>query len=252
MRVTRIGSNSPQLGSLRELSSLRSRGRRWRLWLIALLLLALLLPVVWRSWQLAQPPSSLAAGRLEGVRSPAPVNVVLLLDVSGSFTTYLAMRDAALHEVVIWMPKNLRPDDRIAVVDFAANACTLLPSTRVADLSTAAISRSSCTMDSSNTLIQPALDEAARITSGHATSVVVVTDTMVADAQSASVVASVASTGASTMTVITPNGVPVSADWANAFPWESAVQAAPDNSVQTAVAVGQAFAHATDQKLVAH
>lgn len=248
MRMKPIGRNSGVPRPLRQLAPLGTRQSRPWWWLIPLLIIGLLLPLAWTAWR-HWSPATLSEGHLAGQRSPAPVSVVLLLDVSGSFTDYQQMRETALREVVDWMPRNLRPDDRITVIDFAADACVVLPTTRVGDLGAIGAQFSACPVDGSSTLIQPALERSIQATSGEATSLVAVTDTLVADAAADTISDQVARLGAGTMSVIIPSGLAVDRAWGASFPWEVEYQADPGNASYTALAVGRALAHATGQEL---
>jgi len=220
----------------------------------ALCALALLVAgVVLAAWRPASGGSTsvavLADGHLVGNRSPAPVAVVLILDDSGSFQAYTAMRHMALAQVIAWMPTNLRADDTLTVVTFSSTAWVTVPTTTVADLAV----NPPAIVDGSGgggTLIQPALALAAsKVPSGMTASLVVVTDTAISDADAAPINALIKHANVATMSVITPKGVQVESAWQSIFGWEAEFQAAPDQSDQIAVAVGQALAHATGQRL---
>lgn len=82
---------------------------------------ALLLPLL-LTWWLASPAPTLATLALDGPRGPECLRLVLATDVSGSMRTVTAARDRALGQFLAWAPENLRDDDEIAVVAFAASA----------------------------------------------------------------------------------------------------------------------------------
>lgn len=241
-----ISFNSPPIGGLRELAPLPDRGRL-REWVAVLLALALI-GVLWSTGK--EEPDSLFEAHLVGSRSPAPVSVAILLDESGSFAGYGQVRRQVLHQLAAWAPENLRPDDLITVVSFAGDAVVKMPTTRVADLADQP-DYSTQTAPGDGTDIQPALRLLVDGTkaSDAPVSLVAVTDTLVGDANPDAIAALVERLGATTMSVITPTGVEDS--WRNAFGWQIELQADPDSGNQTALAVGEAFAHATGQRLEA-
>lgn len=240
-----IHFNRPRVGGLRDLAPLPGRARVPR-WLIVLLVLALLggLWYVVREDQ----PDSLVEAQLVGPRSPAPVSVAIMLDESGSFAGYSRVRRQVLDQLAEWAPENLRPDDLVTVVSFASDAVVKMPTTRVADLANRPAD-STPTAPGGGTDIQPALRLLADGTKATdaPVSLIAVTDTMIGDADHDAIEALVAGLGATTMSVITPTGV--EAPWRDAFGWELELKADADSVNQTALAVGEAFAHATGQRL---
>lgn len=241
-----IQFNQPQIGVLRELAPLPGRARIPR-WLAALLILALL-----GGWWLTRDddPDSLIDTRLVGARSPNPVSLAILLDESGSFAGYAHVRRQVLDQLADWAPDNLQPDDLVTVVSFAGDAEIKLATTSVADLAVHSPAYQATSLGD-GTEIQPALKLLATSTEAARApvSLIAVTDTRISDANPTPIRQLVRDLGASTMSVITPTGIEDS--WRDAFPWEIELDAAADNADQTALAVGEAFAHATGQRLEA-
>lgn len=242
-----ISFNQPQVGGLRELAPLPGRARIPR-WLVVLLVLALVGPLWWLTRD--DEPASLVESRLVGPRSPAPVSVAIMLDESGSFADYDQVRRQVLNQLAEWAPANLRPDDLVTVVSFASDAVIKMPTTRVADIADRPAD-STPTAPGGGTDIQPALRLLSEGTNAAnaPVSLVAVTDTMIGDADPDVIGDLVADLGATTMSVITPIGV--EADWRDAFGWQIELEADADSADQTALAVGEAFAHATSQRLEA-
>lgn len=83
---------------------------------------------------LVPPRTGLPELSMIGTRGPVCERVVLVVDQSGSMADIAGPRDAATGELLAWLPRNLRPDDELAIVDFASTARTRLPATRIADL----------------------------------------------------------------------------------------------------------------------
>jgi hypothetical protein len=223
-----------------------SRRRRWPLaLLLALPLLAMLAGLM--LWQ--RGPESVAQTQLVGARAPTPLRIVLLLDESGSFTDYQALRNRALTQVLSWAPDNLRPDDSIAVISFAGGAELRLPLTLVADLSSTTPSLLPST-PSDGTNIQPPLALAASLDGNQPTALIAVTDTEVFDSDPSAIEALARQLNVTTMSVILPVGESVHADWHRSFPYGNVIIAKADSAESTSLAIGEATAHATSQQLV--
>ena len=97
--------------------------RRLALLLVPLLLLPLLL------WARDDEQTGLDHWVLAGPRGPSCLRLTLANDVSGSMSEYAAAREGALATLLAWLPRNLRADDELAVVDFAQAAATVLEPT---------------------------------------------------------------------------------------------------------------------------
>jgi hypothetical protein len=101
------------------------------------ILLALLALAGWYSWPAAaKPPTSLSGYEATGSRNELNcLRLVIGVDVSGSMRDFTVPRDDALQELFSWLKKkNLRSDDQVAIIDFAAVAEVRMPPTQVADL----------------------------------------------------------------------------------------------------------------------
>lgn len=236
---------NPKIDGLRQPVS-PSR-RRWSLWLlVALLVPALLIPLA--LWLSEREPRELAEANLVGERSPLPLGVVVLLDVSGSFHGYAEMRQDALDEVMAWAPSNLRDDDMVAVVAFGDTAGVLLPATPVAELSGTPL----MTMSDlgSGTNLQPGLVVAAMtMPDDLVTTLVVVTDTAVGDLSPGALDDVLRELKVDAVSTIMPDDAAVSAAWQQAFGWGEVFWADSGDSQEIALAVGRSLAHATGQTL---
>lgn len=84
-----------------------------------------------RSSRPVATPTTLTGYTLAGRRRAGCVRLVVGLDVSSSMTGYRTVRDTALAELLRWLRINLRPDDEIAVIDFAGSAGVRQPPTSV-------------------------------------------------------------------------------------------------------------------------
>lgn len=219
------------------------RGRRWPLLLAAAVGAALL------CWLLTPgQPASIAESRLTGPRPPGTIDVVVLLDNSGSFQQYAPIRQQSLQEVMTWTGKNLRPDDTVTVIEFAGDAGLVLPTTRVGDVA----GRSAVTSARlDGTLIVPPVVLARQsLTSAAPKSLIVVTDTEVQDPDPTSIDPLVADLHVTSMTVVVPTGVDVTDAWSEVFPYENVVTADNGDAGDTSLAMARAIANATGQQLV--
>jgi hypothetical protein len=81
-----------------------------------------------------------APGTLAGYEAAGPrdemncLRIVLANDVSGSMQDFAAARDDALQQLFSWLKKNLRPNDQVAMIDFAAVANIRMQPTQVSRL----------------------------------------------------------------------------------------------------------------------
>lgn len=100
-------------------------GKRWTRRSVLTLLLALAALLAGLAWLWPagrQGPGSLDDVRLVGARGPSCLRLVIADDVSGSMSQFSAARQQALAEFLRWAPNNLRPDDELGVLNFAAEA----------------------------------------------------------------------------------------------------------------------------------
>lgn len=243
--VSSVAHNRPVVGGLRE-HALRPLGRAGRGLAALLALLAVLAVAAW--WWTGRA-TALEQVHLAGRRSPAPVALVVLLDVSGSFAAYSGVRQDVLDQVVRWAPDNLRDDDTLSVLTFAGGADRLLATVPVGDLRRRGPAFLPSGPQQDGTRILPALAAADTPPAGRPTSLVVVTDTLVSDLDRAAVDAQVRRLGALTMTLVLPSGVHATSGWSSVFGYQQVVSADPGAADATALAVGRAIAHATGQRL---
>lgn len=241
-----LAPNRTPIGGLLEPARLREPGRvPWR---VVPLLLLLVAAVGLVGWNVARQPHDISDVVLTGARSPAPLDVVLLLDESASFMGYAPVREEAVRRLAEWAPANLRPDDTVTIVGFAADAVVRLEPTRVSELG-GSIHLSSTPVDGESTDIRPALLLSASAAPRHGSvrTVVAITDTIVSDADGAGEL--IASLDAPTMSVVTPVGVGVTGEWREAFAWQAAFTADSGSAGSTSLAIAGAIAHATGQEV---
>src|SRR5260370_1270642 len=99
------------------------------------LLLALLVAAGWYFWPAAKSPDTLSGYKTAGPRDEVNcLRLVIGVDVSGSMADFAVPRDDALNQLFSWLKKNLRPDDQVAIIDFAAVAEIRMWPTQVASL----------------------------------------------------------------------------------------------------------------------
>ncbi|MEV6611871.1 vWA domain-containing protein [Kutzneria sp. NPDC051319] len=145
----------PGLGPFLRLSPTPSR-RRLTTVLVVLTLLAA--AAVWYlNRDRSDDPASLDQSYLAGARGPACLRLVIGMDVSGSMTDYSAARNQALEQFVRWagQPNTLRPNDEVAIVDFAFNAVVRSPprpARQTVNLAPGGVT------DGNSTLLTPLLD----------------------------------------------------------------------------------------------
>jgi hypothetical protein len=89
----------------------------------------------WHIANAGNTPKVLASYRAAGPRDEANcLRIVLGVDVSGSMSDFSDARDDALVQLFAWLKKNLRPDDEVAIIDFAAVANVRMQPAQVASL----------------------------------------------------------------------------------------------------------------------
>jgi Mg-chelatase subunit ChlD len=244
-----LSPNSARPGGLREPAPLRRPGRAP--WWAALVAAALLAGIGWATWMVTHQPQQITDVVLTGHRAPVPLDVVLLLDESGSFAAYEAIRTEAITQLTEWAPANLRPDDTITVIAFTDTAVVRMPTMTVGALTSQQAELSYAESPGGGPSILPALQLATEITAnrGSPRTVIAITDTLVSDANSNTSAELAAQLNAATMTTITPSGSEITRDWHDAFPWEHRVDADADSAGSTSLAIANALAHATGQSV---
>ncbi|WP_347351350.1 VWA domain-containing protein [Intrasporangium sp.] len=226
--------------------------------MLALSLLAVLALAGWR-WHQSSTPTSITQVHLTGARGPAPVDLVVLLDTSGSFQAYRAIRERALHDALTWTTRNLRPADTVTIISFDGAAATLLPTTPIRGI-TGGAHVNTFPKPTDGTRIQPALQQAldhlqavasstGPSTTARVRSLIAVTDTLVTDADPHPIASLTNHLGIATMTLVLPNGLGTSPAWESAFSYEQVVTADSSNPDSIALAFAAAAAHATGQTL---
>lgn len=113
-------------------------GSRSRLYALPVLLAALIAAgtYLWPAGH-KDAPGVLSAYQAGGARDDMNcLRLVIGVDVSGSMSDFSVPRDNALTQLFDWVRtgNNLRPDDELAIVDFARVARTRMPPTQVDDL----------------------------------------------------------------------------------------------------------------------
>ena len=195
-------------------------------------------------------PHSITQTHLAGARSPIPVNVNLLLDFSGSFEQFEAIRRRALEQILSWCEFNLRDDDTITVIAFTTDAVAMLQPTTIGNIKAQPRVLTDPAFRGGGTAISGALALTASLARpDHRQSLIVVTDTELGDISPDSAETAITKIGADTMTLILPTGQSITQQWAESFPWEFVSTADNDDPDQTALAIGYAIAHATRQNL---
>lgn len=247
-RMNSLAPNVGRLGGLHEPSPLRGP-RRLPWWLVPLVLAALVAGSL-AAWDLAHRPADIGDVALVGPRSPAALDVVLLLDESGSFTEYADVRAEAITQLADWAPQNLRADDTITIIAFADTAVTRLPPTTVGQIAAGGYALDEVTDAGGGTEILPALSAArGALPSPRVSTVIAVTDTQVSDLDAGVITGDLAALHAMTASLITPTGVGVEPEWRKVLGWAKELVADPGSAGSTSLALAEALAHATGQRV---
>jgi hypothetical protein len=146
-----------------------ARRRRRIAGLLALLALPLLLLLLLAYWpddhenppagSGPQAPSGVSGFVLDGPRGPNCLRLVLANDVSGSMSNYATAREQSMTALLDWLPKNLKGDDEVAVIDFAQTAATKIPPTRAGTLVSGHTVAGTGAMDGDYTWFAPVLTQ---------------------------------------------------------------------------------------------
>lgn len=212
---------------------------------------AMLAALVWSL--LPDGDGGLAERVLAGPRGPSCVRMVIAVDVSGSMSDYAGARDSALGQLVGWSRGNLRPDDELAVIDFAESAAIRLPVTRVDALPAGAASSAIAVPDGRTTNLAPVLDRVREQPGGRCDRALL----LLSDAQLADLPATVTDgrTALSAHDVhdadllVPGEDIDVPAQWTTAFPAAAPIRFDGHDTDDTAVAFGEAVAVLTGQEL---
>jgi hypothetical protein len=234
------------------------RNRVYVLPLLLLLLLgAYLVHLGTRPPQPAAPappqPSTLDRWAAAGPRGPSCLRLVIGQDVSGSMRDFDAARDQALDQLVRWTGENLRENDELAIVDFAAEAKVRLPPTRI-DASPGTGTPTGAA-DGVDTLLNPVLDMIRAFPpTACDTALVLLSDAQLTDVPPTATDGNAALTGARVrdLKLLAPGReIEVPPQWQFAFPIAAPVFFDGLDPDATALAIGRTIVGLTGQKLAA-
>ena len=238
---------SPITGSpsgMPDVTPLRRKRRSLTLLLVLLLLLLLLL----LRWNNHRAPASLEQAVLTGPRGPQCLRLVIAEDVSGSMSEYSAARAQAITALLTWAPGQLRADDELAVVTFAASATTRMQPTPVGQKSSPVADAPS---DGVDTLLTPVVDAAATFpeTSCH-THLLVVGDGLISDPVEAGDLARLSASGIDSVGLLMPSpDLHAPEEFRAAFPYAQNRSFDGTDADQTGLALAQVLATQTEQTI---
>ena len=200
--------------------------------------------------------SQLADYSLRGARSAGPIRLVIARDVSASMSSMVVPREAALAELLAWVPDNLRANDEVGVLDFAVGAQWVLRPTMVHHLSAVAGALSASTLDGSGTEWRPVLDRVQALPTNRArTSLWLVSDGLYPDYPTSVDLGRriLQDAGVHSMPLLiptSPGDVPQA--WVDLFPKEPCLTFDGLDASATAMAFAHALVTVTGQRLVRH
>jgi hypothetical protein len=219
------------------------------------IILLLLLPLGWWLWDSADDPpgpASLEELVLVDPRGPGCLRLIIAVDDSGSMRDFAAARDAALAQFLRWvgLPDNLRDDDELAVVDFAAeSAVRLQPSSP--DSGTGAL-RAPAVQDGVDTLLAPVLETVSGFpTTDCATALAFLSDAQLSDLPASEEGRrSMMAAGVDTVLLLVPGQeIDVPPQWRHAFPAAAPMRFDGHDAEDTARTFGETVAGLVDQTL---
>ena len=214
--------------------------------LLGLPLLAALLVVPLFGW--LRPPTSLSEAALTGARGPGCLRLVLASDHSGSMTELQVARDQAIAQLFGWAPRNLRPNDEIAVVTFAGDAVTTLQPTAIGQLQPPG----TATPDPRHTRLLPVLDQLTTFPATRCRSALVVMgDGWFSDlpADSASGTQALHDAGIDEVALLVPGRTDTPEEWLQVFPSAPAQVFDGRSPDATGLVIAQQLARWTGQDL---
>lgn len=199
---------------------------------------------VWR----VLTPLNLGEAALDGPRGPGCLRLVLVADVSGSMEALAAPRDAAVAQLLAWAPRNLRPDDELAMVTFASDAVVTIPPTRIDRPAV----RSDARPVADSTSFDPVVARIAAFKQTRCqTGLVLLSDGQFGDLKTSEMAATrqLAAARVDSIAFLVPGRIEIPTNWSQIYP-----SAPPDffdgaNSDQTALAVARHIADFTHQSL---
>ena len=195
-------------------------------------------------------PDSLAHYELRGARGPACLRVLLAADVSGSMADFRRPRNAALSELLAWLPRNLRPDDEVGVMEFAGNAAW----TRSPESVTRLQAFDPAQIDLQGTRLSPVLDLVGQLPQSRcATSLLLLSDGKASDlpAGESQGLDALGSSHVHDLHLLVPGrriGIPGA--WRQAFPASPPLRFDGSDPEKTAMTFGAILSTATGQRLV--
>lgn len=194
----------------------------------------------------------LARQTLVGTRSLTCQRVVVLLDQSGSMTQFAQVRTDAMSTLSAWVPENLRGNDQLAVIRWAARSETDLTATSIDSLDAAALTPGASDLggETENVLLAAEQVEAMGPTSCRTALVFISDGELTTEVDSDALDRVLVNIGADQVSLVLPTSSAAPEYWAQLFPYSNSFHADPNDANQTARAVGQAIASATGQKLV--
>ncbi|MGX5654045.1 hypothetical protein ACWKWC_04665 [Geodermatophilus nigrescens] len=195
------------------------------------------------------PATDVDEVQLAGARSPGCVRLLVLSDLSGSMADHAGTRTAALGRILDWAPRNLRPDDELAVIAYAGSADLVLPTTPVADFAGAALPPAR--------LAEPdgtRLDDVVRVVSELPattcrTTMLFLSDGVLTEEPLADVDEVLGAAGVASVATVVPQGVEMPDAWRALFPYGTEAEVADRQPGRLAVAVAEVLAEATGQEV---
>jgi len=197
------------------------------------------------------PADRLTDWALVGARGPACVRLVLGNDVSGSMTEFAAARENAVDTFLRWAPGNLRSDDELGVLDFAAEARW---AREPATIERGTGGRASAgAVDGLDTLLQPVLDRVAELSPSDCDTVLLlVSDAQLADLPGSAEEgrAALRAAGVHDVVLLVPGeDIDVPPVWTTAHPEAEPLRFAGEDADAAALVLGQVVAGLTGQTL---
>ncbi|MEV4517436.1 vWA domain-containing protein [Dactylosporangium sp. NPDC049525] len=197
----------------------------------------------------AAPPSRIEGWKLPPGRTSSCIRLIVALDVSGSMGSYATYRDAALRQLLTWVPKNLKDTDQVAVVDFAGSVGVRQQPVRA----TKTLSPGAAASVSDGSLLQPLLEAAAAFPKTKCrTALVLLSDGQLNDlpASADDSKALLAANRVAHVRLLVPDpSIVVPADWSVALPNAAPRYFDGTDADATALAIGQTIADLVQQQL---
>ena len=189
---------------------------------------------------------------LVGTRSLTCQRVVVLLDQSGSMTQFAQVRTDAMTTLAAWAPENLRSNDQVAVVRWAARSETDLAATSIDSLDSAALTPGTSDLgaETEDVLLAVEQVQAMRPSSCHTALVFISDGELTTEVDPDELNRVLVDIGADQVSLLLPTSSTAPEYWMQLFPYSLTFHADPNNANQTARALGQAIGSATGQELV--